>query len=70
MPSLTNEKALEASIEKALTGACLEELKAQGITPNAAYEGGSLYRAGNGYFIGSPNDFNAIDEVPLCSCKC
>lgn len=66
MPSHTNEKALEAAIEKQLTGTCLEELKEQGITPNAAFEGGSLYRAGNGYFIGSANDFNAkyaIDEV-------
>lgn len=66
MPSQTNEAALEATIEKQLTGTCLEALKAQGISPNAAYEGGSLYRAANGYYIGSPQDFNAkfaIDEV-------
>lgn len=61
-PSKTNEQALESAIEKALTGNCLEELKAQGIPLQEAPE---QYRAGNGFYIGDPNDFNAryaIDE--------
>ena len=56
----TSERALEALIEKSLTGTCLEELKAQGLTPTD-----SLPRGGQGYFIGLPGDFNAqyaIDE--------
>ena len=31
MHSKTNEQALEAAIEKHLTGTCLEEIKAQGL---------------------------------------
>jgi type I restriction enzyme R subunit len=65
MPSLTNEAALESTIEKQLTGTCLEELKAQG-NAYVANERAPLYRAGNGYFVGLPEDFNAkfaIDEV-------
>ncbi len=65
MSSQTNEQALESTIEKELTGSCLEELKQQG---NAHFvnERAPLYRAGNGYFIGLSEDFNAkfaIDEV-------
>lgn len=59
MPSQTNEQALEATIEKALTGTCLEELK------NGVIEPGQQYRTGNGFFFGSTLDFNgkyAIDE--------
>ena len=62
MPSQTNEQALEASIEKKLTGTCLEELKQEG----ALQEQKELYRSGNGYYIGYASDFNAkyaIDEV-------
>lgn len=62
MPSQTNEQALEASIEKKLTGTSLEELKQEG----ALQEQKELYRSGNGYYIGYANDFNAkyaIDEV-------
>src|SRR5665213_199694 len=65
MPSQTNEQALESTIEKRLTGSCLEELKEEGIGLNMIAERVELYRAGNGYFIGSPTDFNAkiaIDE--------
>ena len=58
MPSQTNEQALEASIEKRLTGSCLEELKAQSGLSNAIEERTELYRGGNGYYIGSPDDFN------------
>lgn len=66
MQSQTNEQALEATIEKKLTGICLEELKEQSITLNSLNERVGLYRAGNGYFIGLPEDFNAkyaIDEM-------
>lgn len=62
MPSQTNEQALEAAIEKKLTGSCLEDLKNEG----SLQEREDLYRAGNGYYIGYATDFNtkyAIDEV-------
>ena len=62
MPSQTNEQALEASIEKKLTGSCLEELKQQGDVQERT----EVYRSGNGYYMGYANDFNtkyAIDEV-------
>lgn len=63
--SQTNEAALESSIEKRLTGTSLEDLRDQNISVNAANERAGLYRAGNGYFIGDPEDFNAkyaLDE--------
>ncbi len=68
MVSQTNEQALESSIEKLLTGTSLEELKVQGISIEAFAESKELYRLGNGYWIGSPDDFNArfgLDEVHL-----
>ena len=61
MQSKTNEQALEAAIEKTLTGTCLEEIKS-----NTVSEPAELYRSGNGYYIGAANDFNAkyaIDET-------
>lgn len=70
MPSQTNEQALEAVIEKRLTGSCLEELKAQHISIQTVNERVELYRAGNGYYIGLPDDFNAkyaIDEFRFWS---
>lgn len=60
MISQTNEQALEAAIEKALTGTSIEDIK-----ENAASESAELYRAGNGYYIGDTNNFNpkyALDE--------
>lgn len=63
MLSQTNEKALESTIEKRLTGSSLEVLKEQNI---ALKERAELYRAGNGYYIGIPEDFKAkyaIDET-------
>ena len=63
--SKTNEAALEATIEKHLTGTCLEELKEQNMALNIVNERSELYRSGNGYYIGVPEDFNAkyaIDE--------
>jgi type I restriction enzyme R subunit len=65
MPSQTNEQALESTIEKRLTGSCLEELREQKIALSAINERAELYRSGNGYYIGLPEDFNAkyaIDE--------
>lgn len=64
MPTVMNEQALEASIEKRLTGTCLEELKDTGAL-NTLQERQELYRAGNGFYIGLPEDYNAkfaIDE--------
>lgn len=65
MYSKTNEQALEAAIEKQLTGTTLETLKAEGLTVAGVNEAGEMYRAGNGYYIGQPQHFNAqfaIDE--------
>ena len=45
MPSQTNEAALEATIEKRLTGSCLEELKTQGVEWNAFNDRATLYRS-------------------------
>jgi type I restriction enzyme R subunit len=66
MASKTNEQALEATIEKRLTGSCLEELKEQNVAITTVNERAELYRSGNGYYIGLPEDFNAkyaIDEL-------
>lgn len=63
MVSKTNEQALEATIEKALTGTCLEEL---GNGLNVVSEPQEIYRGGNGFYIGTSNDYNAqyaIDEL-------
>lgn len=65
MPSKTNEQALEAAIEKALTGTCQEEL---GNDIQAVAEPQGLYRAGNGFYMGNACNFNAqyaIDELRL-----
>jgi len=65
MPSQTNEAALEAAIEKSLTGTCLEDLKAAGNTIQEAH---ALYLSGEGYYIGDTVDYNAkyaIDETRL-----
>ncbi len=65
MPSKTNEQALEATIEKRLTGSCLEEFNEKNIALNTVNEPSASYRSGNGYYIGLPEDFNtkyAIDE--------
>jgi type I restriction enzyme R subunit len=68
MPSKTNEQALESAIEKCLTGTCLEDLKTQGTSLHSVSEKPELYRSGNCYYIGTPEDFNAklaIDEHRL-----
>ena len=62
MPSQTNEQALEATIEKALTGTCLEELKPQA---NIICDKPAPY-SGKGFHMGYAEHFNAtyaIDEV-------
>ncbi len=59
MPSKTNEQALEAAIEKALTGTCLEDLKTQGVGNSHVAEAAEHYRSGNGFYLGIPNDFDA-----------
>ena len=61
MPSKTNEQALEAAIEKALTGLCLEELK----TGESKVKYADTSYGGKGFKIGYAEDFNArhaIDE--------
>lgn len=63
--SKTNEQALEAAIEKALTGTSLESLAAA-TTENTVEEPAALYRSGNGFYLGFAADFNAqyaLDEV-------
>ncbi|MBV8252420.1 MAG: type I restriction endonuclease subunit R [Chitinophaga sp.] len=67
MPSETNEQALESTIEKGLTGSCLEELHGKVKVNDSQFdEREAVYSGGNGYQIGFPADFNikyAIDEV-------
>lgn len=68
MPSQTNEAALEAAIEKKLTGSTLEE-HLQPISSVPSFEERRpLYRSGQGYYLGLPGDFNAryaVDTVRL-----
>ncbi|MCF2446814.1 type I restriction endonuclease subunit R [Dyadobacter sp. CY345] len=68
MPSSTNEAALEATIEKKLTGTTLEEyIKPTSPVPSFE-EREPLYRSGQGYYLGLARDFNAryaVDEVRL-----
>jgi len=62
MVSKTNEQALESTIEKILTGTCLEEIKSGIISEPSV----SFNSSNNGFLVGDPNDFNpryAIDEV-------
>jgi len=65
MHSQSNEQALEAAIEKHLTGTCLEDLKQQSLAVDAVNEDAEIYRTGKGYYIGQPSNFNAqfaLDE--------
>lgn len=60
MPSQTNEQALEAAIEKTLTGHTQEEIRC-----NEVSDPDGLYRTGNGFFMGNADDFDpkyAIDK--------
>jgi len=60
MPSKTNEQDLEAAIEKALTGTCLEELK---TVENEICESTDL-RGGIGYYIGYAGENFIGSAVP------
>jgi len=65
MVSQTNEQALEAAIEKKLTGTCLEDLKADRIPENQIRESQLPFATHHGYELGYPRDFNprlAMDE--------
>lgn len=65
MNTQTNEQALEAAIEKRLTGISLEALKAEDTAVESFHETRDLYRSGNGFYMGRPQDFNArfaLDE--------
>ena len=58
MVSQTNEQALEAAIEKKLTGTCLEDIKlAGGAVP--------LSGAHHGFAQGSPDDFDKTFAIDL-----
>ena len=62
MVSQTNEQALEVAIEKALTGACVEEFKTD---TSGVEETPANYVTHNGFKVGLPADFNlqyALDE--------
>ncbi|MES2648114.1 MAG: type I restriction endonuclease subunit R [Bacteroidota bacterium] len=68
MNTPTNEQALEASIEKRLTGNSLEALKQAPHLPNEVQERQEIFRGGNGYYMGLASDFNtryAVDEKRL-----
>lgn len=56
MTSQTNEEALEAHIQKTLTGF---DPKEDHTTEGIAAEDRELYRGGHGYFSGSPDNFDA-----------
>jgi len=60
MVSETSEKALEATIEKALTGVCREELGQGTVEPYRIKEAPLHHglNAGHGYELGWPQDFD------------
>lgn len=61
--SKTNEAALEAAIEKVLTGASSVDI---GNDLMVVSEPAEIYRSGNGFYMGNANDFNpkyALDEI-------
>ncbi|MDQ6967880.1 MAG: type I restriction endonuclease subunit R [Mariprofundaceae bacterium] len=59
MVSQTNEQALEAAIEKRLTGFCLEELKTSGANIDELREADVPFGDHHGYKLGLSQDFNA-----------
>lgn len=62
--SKTSEQALEATIEKALTGSCREELDTH--VPGSVVEPIAPYSSGKGFYMGNPDDFSvkyALDET-------
>ncbi|MFP4388427.1 MAG: type I restriction endonuclease subunit R, partial [Desulfococcaceae bacterium] len=66
MVSQTNEQALEAAIEKRLTGFCLEEIGPGGPSDDELHAPDVPFGDHHGYRLGHPQDFNpqyAIDET-------
>ncbi|WP_347219362.1 type I restriction endonuclease [Chryseobacterium sp.] len=66
MPSQYNEQALEALIEKHLTGISSEEIKQNNTVIDQVNESQAFYSSGKGYYIGSPYDFDktyALDTI-------
>lgn len=62
MATQTNEQALEACIEKTLTGICREQLKLEGL---GIAEANEQYRGGHLYWLGEAGDFDrefAVDR--------
>jgi len=62
MVTKTNEQALEACIENALTGTCREQLKLEGL---GVAEANEQYRSGHLYWLGDSGDFDrefAVDR--------
>ena len=61
-----NEQALEASIEKFLTGKSLEDLKTENNTISAFNEENEPYVIESNFYMGSPSDFDkhyGIDTI-------
>ncbi|MFA8450242.1 MAG: type I restriction endonuclease [Bacteroidales bacterium] len=63
MPSITNEQALEASIQKALCGTCVEETSSD--NENIISEAGTTYQRSQDYYIGQPGDFDSKYALDL-----
>jgi type I restriction enzyme R subunit len=65
MVSQTNEQALESTIEKYLTGTCMEAIKASSTSANQIKEPELPFGVHHGYKLGLAQDFNptyALDE--------
>lgn len=66
MVTNTTEQALEAAIEKRLTGSCLEEMKSNDAKNSISDLPQPQYYTGHSYYLGNPAEFNAqyaIDEA-------
>jgi type I restriction enzyme R subunit len=63
MVSQTNEQALEAAIERQLTGTCLEELKTTKTSDNKVEDSQVPFGTHHGYELGYPKDFNVRFSV-------
>lgn len=66
MVSQTNEQALEAAIEKQLTGQCLEELRPRSASASEVRDPALPFGNHHGYELGMARDFNAryaMDET-------
>ena len=66
MVSQTNEQALEAAIEKQLTGMCLEEIGIDSVSTDEIHDPQLPFSSHHGYELGFARDFNAryaMDET-------